>query len=101
MKRKDGQELAETGNDTNDVVTVEPIKTIPQEIFKQKEQVLIETTSFASTLPNVRIQKLSADIAKNNEKLICAQTGIDTSQQILDEKLKELNKNLKREKREH
>ena len=68
---------------------------------------LIETANFASTLTNVRIEKLSGDIAKNNEKLIWlsqevidVQVSIDTSQQIVEEKLKELKQKFeKREKR--
>ena len=69
-KWKNVKESAETGNDANDVATTEPIKNIFQETFKQQEQVSFETVIFASTLTNIRIEKVSADITKKNEKIV-------------------------------
>ena len=58
---------------------------------------LIETVNFAATLTNDRIGKLSADITKNNEKLIQlskevtdVQVSINASQQIVEEKMEAL-----------
>ena len=42
-KRKNVPESGEIGNDANYVVVVEAIKIIFQEMFKQRELVLIET----------------------------------------------------------
>ena len=69
-KWKNVKESAETGNDANDVVNTEPIKTIFQETFRQQEPTSFETVNFSSTFTNIRIEKLSADITKNNEKII-------------------------------
>ena len=58
------------GHDSNDVVTIDTIKSIFQEIFQQQEKVLIETVGSSSLVTNQRIDKLSSDITVNNEKLI-------------------------------
>ena len=76
-------------------------------MFKQQEQALIETVNSASTLISVRIDKLSADITKNSEKLIQlskdvtdVQVSIDASQQILEEKVKALEQQFENERKE-
>ena len=102
-KRENLQESTEIGNDVNKIVTIETINSIFQEIFKQQEQGLIETKS-ASTLTNDRIDELSADITKNNEKLIIqevtdVQVSIDASQQIKEEKMEALEQNFEKEKK--
>ena len=51
-KRKDLQESAETGNDANKVLTIETIRVIFHEMFKQQEHVLIETVNSTSMLTN-------------------------------------------------
>ena len=58
------------GHDSNDVVTIDTIKSIFQEMFQQQEKVLIETVDSSSLVTNQRIDKLSSDITVNNEKLI-------------------------------
>ena len=76
-------------------------------MFKQQEQALIETVNSASTLISVRIDKLSADITKNSEKLIQlskdvtdVQVSIDASQQILEEKVEALEQQFENERKE-
>ena len=76
-------------------------------MFKQQEQALIETVNSASTLISVRIDKLSADITKNSEKLIQlskdvtdVQVSIDASQQILEEKVEALEQQFEKERKE-
>ena len=76
-------------------------------MFKQQEQALIESVNSASTLINVRIDKLSADITKNSEKLIQlskdvtdVQVSIDASQQILEEKVEVLEQQFEKERKE-
>ena len=69
-KTRERGSSATIGNDANEVVTIETKATIFQEMFKQQQQVLIETVNSAATLTNVRINKLSAGVAKNSEKLI-------------------------------
>ena len=76
-------------------------------MFKQQEQALIETVNSASTLISVRIDKLSADITKNSEKLIQlskdvtdVQVGIDASQQLLEEKVEALEQQFENERKE-
>ena len=54
-KRKDLQESAETGNDANKVLTIETIRIIFHEMFKQQEHVLIEPVNSTSMLTNDRI----------------------------------------------
>ena len=76
-------------------------------MFKQQDQALIETVNSASTLISVRIDKLSADITKNSEKLIQlskdvtdVQVSIDASQQILEEKVEALEQQFEKERKE-
>ena len=48
-KRKLVQETVEIGNDDYDIVTLYTIKTMLLEMFKEEEQVLVETVSSVST----------------------------------------------------
>ena len=52
------KDAAEMGHDSNDVITIDTIKTIFQEIFQQQEKVLIETVNFASLVTNQKIHQL-------------------------------------------
>ena len=63
-------DAAEMGHDLNDVITIDTIKSIFEEMFQQREKVLIETVNSASLVTNQRIDKLSSDITINDEKLI-------------------------------
>ena len=64
------KDVVETGHDSNDVITIDAIKSIFQEMFQQQEKVLIETVNSVSLVTNQSIDKLSSDITVNNEKLI-------------------------------
>lgn len=48
-KRKLVQETVEIGNDGCDIVTLYTIKTMLLEMFKEEEQLLVETVSSVST----------------------------------------------------
>ena len=52
------KDAAEMGHDSNEVITIDTIKSIFQEIFQQQEKVLIETVNFASMVTNQRIHQL-------------------------------------------
>ena len=52
------KDAAEMGHDSNDVITIDTIKTIFQEIFRQQEKALIETVNFASLVTNQKIHQL-------------------------------------------
>ena len=52
------KDAAEMGHDSNDVITIDTIKSIFQEIFQQQEKVLIETVNFASLVTNQKIHQL-------------------------------------------
>ena len=52
------KDAAEMGHDSNDVITIDTIKSIFQEIFQQQEKVLIETVNFASLVTIQRIHQL-------------------------------------------
>ena len=52
------KDAAEMGHNSNDVITIDTIKSIFQEIFQQQEKVLIETVNFASLVTNQKIHQL-------------------------------------------
>ena len=64
------KDVVDMGHDSNDVITIDTIKSTFQEMFQQQEKFLIETVNSASLVTNQRIDKLSSDIIVNNEKLI-------------------------------
>ena len=95
------KDVVETGRDSNDVITIDTIKSIFQEMFQQQEKVLIETVNSASLVTNQRIDKLSSDITVNNEKLIKlandvsdVQLSIEASQEMIEKKSKKLKREL-------
>ena len=52
------KDAAEMGHDSNEVITIDTIKSIFQEIFQQQEKVLIETVNFASLVTIQKIHQL-------------------------------------------
>ena len=64
------KDAAEIGHDSNDVITIDTIKSIFQEMFQQQEKVLTETVNSALLVTNQRIDKIPSDITVKNEKLI-------------------------------
>ena len=51
------KDAAEMGHESNDVITIDTIKSIFQEMFQQQEKVLIDTVNSASLVANQRIDK--------------------------------------------
>ena len=95
------------GHDSNDVITIDTIKSIFQETFQQQEKVLIETVNSTSLVTNQSIDKLSSDITVNNEKLIKlandlsdVQLSIEASYEMIDKKIKKLKKELLKKNKE-
>ena len=95
------KDVVEMGHDSNDVITNDTIKSIFQEMFQQQEKFLIKTLNSASLVTNQRIDKLSSDITVNNETLIKlandvsdAQLSIEASQEMIEEKIKNLKREL-------
>ena len=52
------KDAAEMGHDSDEVITIDTIKSIFQEIFQQQEKVLIETVNFASLVTIQKIHQL-------------------------------------------
>ena len=95
------------GHGSNDVITIDTIKSIFQEMFQQQEKVLIETVNSTSLVTNQSIDKLSSDITVNNEKLIKlandlsdVQLSIEASYEMIDKKIKKLKKELLKKNKE-
>ena len=100
--------VVEMGHDSNDVITIDTIKSIFQEMFQQQEKVLIETVNSASLVTNQRLDKLSSDITVNNEKLIKlendtsdVQLSIEASQEMVEEKIKKIEERIDKEKQKN
>ena len=74
------KDVVEMGHDSNGVITIDTIKSIFQEVFQQREKILIETVNSASLVTDQRIDKLSSDITVNNEKLIKLVNGVSDEQ---------------------
>ena len=96
------------GHDSNDVITIDTIKSIFQEMFQQQEKVLIETVNSTSLVTNQSIDKLSSDITVNNEKLIKlandlsdVQLSIEASYEMIDKKIKKIEERITKEKQRH
>ena len=101
-KNKDVDEM---GHDSNEVITIDTIKSIFQEMFQQKEKVPSETENSASQVTNQTIDKLSSDITANNEKLIKlakdvsdVQLSIKASWEIIEKKIKKNEERISKEK---
>ena len=99
------KDAAEMGHDSNDVITIDTIKSIFQEMFQQQEKVLIETVNSTSLVTNQSIDKLSSDITVNNEKLIKlandlsdVQLSIEASYEMIDKKIKKIEERITKEK---
>ena len=75
------------------VITMAMIKSLFHELFEEQEAKLAETIKSAADVTNRRIDKLSADIMKNNESLAeltndvnDVKESIDASQGMLEKK---------------
>ena len=88
------KDAAEMRHYSNDVITIDTIKSIFQEMFQQQERVLIETVNSVSLVTTQRINKFSSDITVNNEKLnklandvSDVQLSVEASHETIDEKI--------------
>ena len=86
--------VVEVGHDSNDIITIDTIKSIFQEIFQRQKRFSLKVNT-ASLVTKQRIDKLSSDITVNNQKLIklisnvsYVQLSIEASQEIIEEKIK-------------
>ena len=101
-KNKDADEM---GHDSNEVITIDTIKSIFQEMFQQQEKVPSETENSASQVTNQTIDKSSSDITANNEKLIKlandvsdVQLSIKSSWEMIEKKSKKNEERISKEK---
>ena len=85
------------------VITMAMIKSLFHELFEEQEAKLAETIK--SDVTNKRIDKLSADIMKNNERLAeltndvnDVKESIDASQEMLEKRMDILEEKIKKEK---
>ena len=70
------------------VITMAMIKSLFHELFEEQEAKLAETIKSAADVTNKRIDKLSADIMKNNESIDASQEMLEKRMDILEEKIK-------------
>ena len=96
----------EEKNDENQVPTISMIKTLFEEMFAEQKTELAETFRSATEVTNKKIDKLTADILRNNEKLVeltrdvnDVKESIEASEAMLEEKMKKLEEKVKRESR--
>ena len=81
--------IVETGHDSNDIITIDTIKSIFQEMFQQKKKVLTETVNSASLATNQRIDKLSSEkLIKLANDVSYVQLSIEASQEMIEEIIK-------------
>ena len=87
------------------VITMAMIKSLFHELFEEQEAKLAETIKSAADVTNRRIDKLSADIMKNNESLAeltndvnDVKESIDASQGMLEKKMDILEEKIKKQK---
>ena len=86
------------------VITMGMIKSLFHELFEEQEAKLAETIKSAADVTNKRIDKLSADITKNNERLAelndvnDVKERIDASQEMLEKRMDILEEKIKKEK---
>ena len=88
------------------VITMAMIKSLFHELFEEEEEAkLAETIKSAADVTNKRIDKLSADIMKNNERLAeltndvnDVKESIDASQEMLEKRMDILEEKIKKEK---
>ena len=88
------KDVVEVGHDSNDIITIDTIKSIFQEIFQRQKRFSLKVNT-ASLVTKQRIDKLLSDITVNNQKLIklisnvsYVQLSIEASQEIIEEKIK-------------
>ena len=97
-----------TSNISDASVSIELVKEIFTNMFKEQEEKLLNIVRNGISDTNARLDRLTQEISDNNIKLndLSKETddlklSIETSQEITDEKFKEINKKLKNDKQQH
>ena len=101
--RNKANEMEKNTSNTSDAsVSIELVKEIFTNMFKEQEEKLLNIVRNGISDTNARLDRLTQEISDNNIKLndLSKETddlklSIETSQEITDEKFKEINKKLK------
>ena len=107
--RNKANEMEKNTSNTSDAsVSIELVKEIFTNMFKEQEEKLLNIVRNGISDTNARLDRLTQEISDNNIKLndLSKETddlklSIETSQEITDEKFKEINKKLKNDKQQH
>ena len=107
-KNKANEMEKNTSNTSDASVSIELVKEIFTNMFKEQEEKLLNIVRNGISDTNARLDRLTQEISDNNIKLndLSKETddlklSIETSQEITDEKFKEINKKLKNDKQQH
>ena len=107
-KNKANEMEKNTSNTSDASVSIELVKEIFTNMFKEQEEKLLNIVRNGISDTNARLDWLTQEISDNNIKLndLSKETddlklSIETSQEITDEKFKEINKKLKNDKQQH
>ena len=97
-----------TSNTSDASVSIELVKEIFANMFKEQEEKLLNIVRNSISDTIARLDRLTQEISDNNIKLndLSKETddlklSIETSQEINDEKFKEINRKLKNDKQQH
>ena len=101
--------LKKNTSNTNDAsVSIELVKEIFTNMFKDQEEKLLNIVRNGISDTNARLDQLTQEVSDNNIKLNDSsketddlKLSIETSQEINDEKFKEINRKLKNDKQQH
>ena len=107
--RNRANEMEKIASNINDAsVSIELAKEIFTNMFKEQEEKLLTIVRNGISNTNARLDRLTQEISDNNIKLNDLsketddlQLSIETSQEITDEKFKEINKKLNNDKQQH
>ena len=97
-----------TSNISDASVSIELVKELLTNMFKEQEEKVLNIVRNGISDTNARLDRLTQEISDNNIKLndLSKETddlklSIETSQEITDEKFKEINKKLNNDKQQH
>ena len=101
--------LKKNTSNTNDAsISIELVKEIFTNMFKDQEEKLLNIVRNGISDTNARLDQLTQEVSDNNIKLNDSsketddlKLSIETSQEINDEKFKEINRKLKNDKQQH
>ena len=97
-----------TANTSDANISIELVKEIFTNIFREQEQKLLDIVRNGTSDTNARLDRLTQEISDNNIKLNALRKetydlklSLETSQEITDNKFKEINHKLKNDKQQH